>query len=177
MLTVVIIAAFLAGIVVTVLMTGALSGSNNDAIETVSGNEMQQSAVSSENSEEFEALMSDPVESSVQSYVSDIPEASEYSENSIESVSSEESVTSQGSVSSLYGEIVEKGTLPYNNNAEYIYYKDGTVEISGKGEVSVKELNFSDKISKVVINEGLTSIRSFGFSECTSLTKVKLPSG
>ena len=115
-----IIAAFLAGIVVTVLMTGALSGSNNDAIETISGNEMQQSAVSSENSEEFEALMSDPVESSVQSYVSDIPEASEYSENSIESVSSEESVTSQGSVSSLYGEIVEKGTLPYNNNAEYI---------------------------------------------------------
>ena len=81
MLTVVIIAAFLAGIVVTVLMTGALSGSNNDAIETISGNEMQQSAVSSENSEEFEALMSDPVESSVQSYVSDIPEASEYSEN------------------------------------------------------------------------------------------------
>lgn len=54
-------------------------------------------------------------------------------------------------------------------------YKDGTLIISGKGSMKTAPWSsYYKKIKKVVIKNGVTSIRTRAFSSCSSLKTVKL---
>ena len=58
---------------------------------------------------------------------------------------------------------------------------DGTLTISGQGDMDDYEMydapwfNDWDKISKVVIKDGVTSIGESAFSGCYSLTSITIP--
>lgn len=60
--------------------------------------------------------------------------------------------------------------------------KDGTLTISGTGDVDYSDYapweKFKDQITKVIITQGVTSIKTWGaFSCCDNLVSVQLPNG
>lgn len=70
--------------------------------------------------------------------------------------------------------ISEKGSC--GENATYILYSDGTVSISGSGEVKSNAFASNDKIVKVIIESNISSLGSGAFSGCSSLKTVSLSS-
>ena len=75
-------------------------------------------------------------------------------------------------------------------NAKWALYSDGTFEVSGSGDMYTYQYvskddevncgwgswNDRQKIKKVVIGEGITSIGACSFYECEQLTEVTIPS-
>ena len=98
--------------------------------------------------------------------------------------SSEPTETSPGYSGDLYcpdcDTVVEKGyTYWIEDNLTWKLYEDGTLNISGTG--AMKDYNSTDNLSpaymnssvkKVVIEEGVTNIGNWAFSECSSLTSI-----
>ena len=78
-------------------------------------------------------------------------------------------------------EIVDQGECGGNNsNVTWTLDSDGTLTISGKGKMKDWNQNTSpffenQNIKKVVIEDGVTSIGSDAFSDCTSLTSITIP--
>ena len=101
--------------------------------------------------------------------------------------SSEPTETSPGYSGDLYcpdcDTVVEKGyTYWIEDNLTWKLYEDGTLNISGTG--AMKDYNSTDNLSpaymnssvkKVVIEEGVTNIGNWAFSECSSLTSITIP--
>ncbi len=101
--------------------------------------------------------------------------------------SSEPTETSPGYSGDLYcpdcDKVVEKGyTYWIEDNLTWKLYEDGTLNISGTG--AMKDYNSTDNLSpvymnssvkKVVIEEGVTNIGNWAFSECSSLTSITIP--
>jgi hypothetical protein len=73
---------------------------------------------------------------------------------------------------SYAAEIAEEGTC--GENAVYKLYDDGTLIISGEGEISSR-FSWSDEISSVVIEEGITGIGRRAFFVCSSIQSVIMP--
>ena len=79
--------------------------------------------------------------------------------------------------------VLEKGYTYWNEgNLTWKLYEDGTLTISGTG--AMKDYNSTDNLSpaymnssvkKVVIEEGVTNIGNWAFSECSSLTSITIP--
>ena len=81
-------------------------------------------------------------------------------------------------------DMVEKGyTYWKEDKLTWTLYADGTLNISGKG--AMKDYNYSDNpspasqkkdsVKKVVIEDGVTSIRNSAFYDCNSLTSITIP--
>ena len=101
--------------------------------------------------------------------------------------SSEPTETAPGYSGDLYcpdcDKVVEKGyTYWIEDNLTWKLYEDGTLNISGTG--AMKDYNSTDNLSpaymnssvkKVVIEEGVTNIGNWAFSECSSLTSITIP--
>ena len=73
---------------------------------------------------------------------------------------------------SYAAEIAEEGTC--GANAVYKLYDDGTLIISGEGEISSR-FSWADEISSVVIEEGITGIGRRAFFVCSSIQSVIMP--
>ncbi len=76
------------------------------------------------------------------------------------------------------GEILQSGSFGY---VKFTLYRNGTL-IYGSGKMdsstySIPWRNNPDEIKRVIIEYGVTSIRGWAFSGCTSLTSVTIPSG
>lgn len=80
---------------------------------------------------------------------------------------------------------IKKGVL--NNDAiEWKFYEDGTLILSGSGDMDDyflygapwyaynSENNFNSDIKKVIIGDGITSIGNYAFTECSNLESVFL---
>ena len=69
------------------------------------------------------------------------------------------------------------------DNLTWTLDADGTLTISGKGEMKDYDIDGSpvaqkkDSVKKVVIEDGVTSIGTFAFSDCTGLTSIEIPEG
>ena len=69
----------------------------------------------------------------------------------------------------------------YNTDAiTWMLYDDGTLEFTGTGAMyqnySTPAWNsYDDSITKVIVNEGITSVSNKAFNQCTNLTEVYLP--
>ena len=59
-------------------------------------------------------------------------------------------------------------------NATCILDENGTLIISGTGEIESSPWNKSD-VKSIIIEDGITSIMDWVFWECTSLTSVTIP--
>lgn len=78
--------------------------------------------------------------------------------------------------------IASGGCGRYNGSAGMIWtlYQDGLLEISGSGEMGTITTHqpweaVKDQIKQVIIKEGVSSISSSAFSECTNLISVSIP--
>ena len=80
--------------------------------------------------------------------------------------------------------VVEKGyTYWIEDNLTWKLYEDGTLNISGTG--AMKDYDYynnpspasqkKDSVKKVVIEDGVTSIRNSAFYDCNSLTSITIP--
>ena len=80
--------------------------------------------------------------------------------------------------------VVEKGYTYWNEgNLTWKLYEDGTLTISGTG--AMKDYDYynnpspasqkKDSVKKVVIEDGVTSIRNSAFYDCNSLTSITIP--
>lgn len=67
------------------------------------------------------------------------------------------------------------GSGSCGTNATYIVDEDGTLTISGTGDIRSDAFAGSISITQVVIEEGITSIGSMAFSDCSYLESVTLP--
>ena len=91
-----------------------------------------------------------------------------------------------------YGAECSDGTIVYMgpcggstglyDSVKYMLLGDGTLKITGTGAMKFYQyLNYEscfsgdDKITKVVIDEGVTSIAGYAFKNCTNLTEVHIP--
>ena len=78
---------------------------------------------------------------------------------------------------SAFADTTASGTC--GDNLTWTLDGDGTLTISGTGEIQAYDWNstpwayYSDKITTLIINEGVTSIGNF--SECSNLTSVTIP--
>ena len=55
--------------------------------------------------------------------------------------------------------------------------EDGELVISGKGVVENSWNGFADKITSLVVEQGITGIAGSAFEGCTNLVEVELPEG
>ena len=79
--------------------------------------------------------------------------------------------------------VLEKGyTYWIEDNLTWKLYEDGTLTISGIG--AMKDYNYDDNqspvyknsnVKKIVIEDGVTSIGDFAFSNCSGLTSITIP--
>ncbi len=82
---------------------------------------------------------------------------------------------------SLFGETVDSGDLgAYGNNITWTLDDHGVLTISGNGEMRYVDnllpwYRNNNAIKSVIINDGITSIHSNAFFNCTNLTYVKIP--
>ncbi len=66
-------------------------------------------------------------------------------------------------------------------NANYTYYSDGTLEISGYGDMydyqfaSTPWFPHTESITKIVIGDDITSLSKWAFVKCTALKELTLP--
>lgn len=78
------------------------------------------------------------------------------------------------------GSELASGTLDKNPNVKWVLTSDGTLTISGTGALSYSNnpwLSFKDSVTKVVIEEGVTTTGEFTFGEgFNKLKEVVLPS-
>ena len=78
-------------------------------------------------------------------------------------------------------EEVESGTC--GENLTWVLDNEGILIISGEGDMSswapskVPWKNYQNKIKNVIIDAGVTSIGSYTFSGCSSLTSITIPEG
>lgn len=77
-------------------------------------------------------------------------------------------------------EIIDSGTC--GENLMWVLTNDGTLSISGEGEMerfesstNVPWYNSKDNIISVVINDGITTINHFAFSQCENMTNISIP--
>lgn len=66
----------------------------------------------------------------------------------------------------------------YYKNLEWVLEKDGTLTISGKGEIysySTPWSAWNDKITNATIEKGVTNIPQCAFRDCQNLTSVTIP--
>ena len=69
--------------------------------------------------------------------------------------------------------VVSSGTI--GANITWTLDSEGTLTLSGEGEMDAQPKWTKSQINKVIINEGITSIRYDAFADCTRLTEVILP--
>ena len=66
------------------------------------------------------------------------------------------------------------------NNVTYTLYDDGTLMIKGSGEMKeywyASPFSSENKVKKVVISSGVTSVGSWAFANCTAIESVTIPS-
>lgn len=72
-------------------------------------------------------------------------------------------------------DLVDSGTC--GDTMSWEYYYDGSLIISGSGDMSEKPWrdNYSDQITKVTINSGVTSISEYAFYSCSRITEIQIP--
>ncbi len=73
--------------------------------------------------------------------------------------------------------LVDSGSC--GTSANWAFYSDGKLEITGTGEMSFNTApwrDYREKISKVIIDEGITNIARNAFGYCSSLTSIVIPS-
>ena len=72
--------------------------------------------------------------------------------------------------------IIDSGTC--GDNATYTFTDDGTLTISGTGAMNGNFISpwreYKDKITKVIIKNGITSIDQYAFSGCVNLTNIDM---
>ena len=83
--------------------------------------------------------------------------------------------------------VIESGTCGAKGNETDVTWQftnDGTLTISGKGMMKnymspqdVPWYNYRSQITSLVIENGVTSIGSYAFRECSGLTNITIPSG
>jgi hypothetical protein len=66
------------------------------------------------------------------------------------------------------------------NNVTYTLYADGTLMIKGSGAMKdywyASPFSSENKVKKVVISSGVTSVGSWAFANCTAIESVTIPS-
>lgn len=85
------------------------------------------------------------------------------------------------SLDDVYAAIVHEGQTGETGNINWTIDDEGTLTISGKGAPKIYDespewLNFSDEISKVVVEEGITGIGERWIYNLQNLTEISLPS-
>ena len=71
----------------------------------------------------------------------------------------------------------ESGTQTWTeDNLIWTLDAEGTMTVSGKGEMTDSPACSNSNIKKVVIEDGVTSIGEYAFSGCRSLTDITIPS-
>lgn len=73
----------------------------------------------------------------------------------------------------VQAEAAESGTC--GNNLTWELDDNGTLIIRGEGAMSSSAATFPDTVTKVIVEEGVTSIGLMAFSGCSDLTEVSLP--
>ncbi len=72
--------------------------------------------------------------------------------------------------------IVEEGECgSYLDNVNYVLYDDGTLEISGKGEIFISAFSENQDIKHVIINDGIEGIEVAAFENCKNLKTIYIP--
>ena len=68
-------------------------------------------------------------------------------------------------------------TGSFGEDISYILSEDGTLTLTGTGEMESFSLEgpWDDRVKKIVISEGITSIGNYAFSGCGQLTEVMIP--
>ena len=85
--------------------------------------------------------------------------------------------------SESFGEVANKVVTRWNeDNLTWTLTADGTMTISGTGAMrdyyhDSPAAQKKDSVKKVVIEDGVTSIGTFAFSDCTGLTSIEIPEG
>ena len=69
-------------------------------------------------------------------------------------------------------EIAETGTC--GDNATYILYTNGLLEINGSGNIN-NTLKSRRDISNIIINNGITNIDDYAFQYCDRVTTIAIP--
>lgn len=69
--------------------------------------------------------------------------------------------------------VVRSGTC--GKNAEWVLDEEGTLTISGSGEIESFSFYEQEDISSVIISEGITRIGDYAFCKCSSLKEVTIP--
>lgn len=80
------------------------------------------------------------------------------------------------------GSVIEHGNV--NNQISWVLYNDGNLVISGKGNtinygrnVMPPWYKYSQKIKRVTLERGITSIGDSTFADCSNLTSISIPEG
>ncbi len=76
-----------------------------------------------------------------------------------------------------FGDVVYLGLGRCGKNLTYVITEDGTLTITGTGEMYSGAFDNNTQIITVVLPEGLTSIGGYAFRGCTSLTDITIPYG
>lgn len=68
----------------------------------------------------------------------------------------------------------------YGDNASYVLDSEGTLAISGEGEIGegafdAERIEFAASIRKVIIKDGITDIVDFAFAACLNIESVSIP--
>lgn len=80
--------------------------------------------------------------------------------------------------------VIIKGFANKEKTAEYVFYSDGTLEVSGTGSVYVYEIfsedgngrtYFNDKVKKIIVDEGITELSDGAFRTMGRVTEISLP--
>lgn len=70
--------------------------------------------------------------------------------------------------------ITDLGTC--GDNAKWILYSNGRLDITGSGKISYYTANeHKEQIKEINIGDGITAIENHVFSDCTNLTSVNIP--